>query len=62
MTKNQRFTPEEVDLSKRIIKMWTDFAKNGHPGWGKYDRKHKIIKVNKFINYNLIIYYSFIIL
>ena len=40
----QRFAPDEAELSKRMIKAWSNFARNGNPGWTKYDLEDKTIK------------------
>jgi len=39
-----KFTDDEIALQKRMMKCWTDFAKNGNPGWEQYNSNSKIIK------------------
>jgi len=41
----QKFTDEEVTLSKRMISDWTMFAKTGNSGWSQYDTKDRAIKI-----------------
>ena len=31
-----RFTDSELNLSKRMMKHWATFAREGNPGWEEY--------------------------
>jgi len=37
-----RFTAEEENLSRRMMKAWADFARSGDPGWEKYNENKEI--------------------
>ena len=37
-----RFTVEEENLSRRMMKAWADFARSGDPGWEKYNENKGI--------------------
>ncbi len=41
----QRWTEQEIALSKRVMKIWSQFALTGSPGWNKYDKATKLFNV-----------------
>ena len=44
MPEIQKWQDDEIELSRRMIKAWSSFAKTGNPGWARYEAKDKVIK------------------
>ena len=44
MPEVQKWQDDEIELSRRMIKAWSSFAKTGNPGWARYEAKDKVIK------------------
>ena len=57
------FTEQEKEFAKRVMKIWSNFAMTGTPGWNKYDKSKKLCNVlNKegaIINFVLCIDFIF---
>lgn len=45
LAEGQRWTEQEVALSRRVMKIWSQFALTGSPGWNKYDKATKLCNV-----------------
>ena len=40
-----KFTDEECDLSRDMMRTWADFARSGSPGWAQYNPQTRIRKL-----------------
>ena len=37
----RQFADDEREASKRVMKAWSNFARNGNPGWDKFNLQHQ---------------------
>ena len=37
----RQFADDEREASKRVMKAWSNFARNGNPGWDKFNLEHQ---------------------